>query len=99
MKFKSLRGLATILFALLNTVVIKPVGQQNNPYDLAKLRKLKNIVPIAVIGSGPGGLSAAFYGARERFHVVLLEGLKKGGQLVDTNDVENWPAIEHKLGL
>jgi len=56
------------------------------------------IVPIAVIGSGPAGRSAALYASRLNFHVVCFEGKEPGGQLMGTSEVENWPGIKRDLG-
>lgn len=58
----------------------------------------KNVVPIAIIGSGPAGLSAAVYAARLGFYSVVFQGKNPGGQLVTTSYVENWPGIQKMLG-
>lgn len=58
----------------------------------------KNIVPIAIIGSGPAGLTAALYGGRAKIHTVVFTGDEPGGQLIGTTDVQNWPAIEKMWG-
>lgn len=79
-----------------NSVAINQTHTAN--YNLSEIKSKKNIVPVAVIGGGPGGLSSAFNAARERFHTVLFQGPKLGGQLMDTNYVENWPAITRDLG-
>lgn len=54
--------------------------------------------PLIILGSGPAGYTAAVYAARANLHPVLITGLQKGGQLMTTSDVENWPGDERIEG-
>ena len=47
---------------------------------------------LLILGSGPAGYTAAVYAARANLKPVLITGMAQGGQLMTTNEVDNWPA-------
>jgi thioredoxin reductase (NADPH) len=53
---------------------------------------------LVIIGAGPAGLTAAIYGRRSGLDVLILEKGIPGGQINTTDEIENWPGVQHASG-
>jgi len=56
------------------------------------------IYDLVIIGGGPGGLTAGIYAMRAALKVVLIEKGVAGGQMNNSDEVENWPGTEKISG-
>jgi thioredoxin reductase (NADPH) len=56
---------------------------------------------VIIIGSGPAGHTAGIYASRANLKPLMFEGMVRGGipggQLMITNDVENFPGFPEKI--
>ena len=57
------------------------------------------IYDIAIIGAGPRGLTAAIYGQRAGLRTINFEANVHGGQIINTPEVENYPALGKISGV
>lgn len=53
----------------------------------------KNIYDVIIIGGGPAGLTAGLYTSRARLNSLLIEKGITGGQINNTNWIENYPGF------
>jgi thioredoxin reductase (NADPH) len=55
---------------------------------------MSEIYDCIIVGAGPAGLAAALYASRDRFKTLILEKFMPGGQITNTDRIENYPGIE-----
>lgn len=53
---------------------------------------------VAIIGAGPGGMTAALYASRANLSVVMLDRGIYGGQMNNTAEIENYPGFDSVMG-
>jgi thioredoxin reductase (NADPH) len=53
---------------------------------------------VVIVGAGPAGLTAAMYAGRSMLRAVLLERGAPGGELLNTEIIEDYPGFEHVEG-
>ena len=53
---------------------------------------------LVIIGTGPAGLTAAIYARRAGLDALLIEKGAVGGQILITDEVENWPGVARASG-
>ena len=49
---------------------------------------------VVIVGAGPGGLTAGMYSARAELKTLCLEKLMPGGQIANTELIEDYPGFE-----
>lgn len=59
---------------------------------------LEKIYDVAIIGAGPAGMTAAVYASRANLSTIILERGIPGGQMANTELVENYPGYDSILG-
>ena len=55
------------------------------------------MIEVLIIGSGPAGYTAGIYSARAGRKTVLISGAQKGGQLMISPEIENFPGFGDPL--
>jgi len=58
----------------------------------------EKIYDVVIIGAGPAGMTAAVYTSRGNLSTLMIERGIPGGQMANTEEVENYPGFEHILG-
>lgn len=58
----------------------------------------EKIYDVIIAGAGPAGLTAAVYTSRAALSTLMIERGIPGGQMANTEEVENYPGFDHILG-
>lgn len=59
--------------------------------------KVTEQVDLVIIGGGPAGLTAGIYAGRGQLNTVILEKGLPGGQIAQTEEVENYPGFAEAI--
>lgn len=58
----------------------------------------EKIYDVIIVGAGPAGMTAAVYTSRANLSTLMIERGIPGGQMANTEEVENYPGYDHILG-
>ena len=63
-----------------------------------KQKENEHVHDMIIIGGGPAGYTAALYAARSGFDTLVLEKLSAGGQMAQTEQIDNYPGFADGIG-
>src|SRR5699024_5713985 len=58
----------------------------------------EKIYDVIIAGAGPAGMTGAVYASRANLDTLMIESGVPGGQMANTEAVENYPGFDHILG-
>jgi thioredoxin reductase (NADPH) len=80
------------LLLLCNSCNIRKEKKEANvSSDSSKTIDLTNVQNVVIVGSGPAGLTAGIYTARDNLDPIVIEGDRPQGLLTLSHKIENWP--------
>ena len=59
---------------------------------------MEDLLDVVIIGAGPGGLTAGVYASRAKLDVLILDKGIPGGQMQNTEEIENYPSYNKITG-
>lgn len=62
------------------------------------MTETEKIYDVVIIGAGPAGMTAAVYTSRANLSTLMIERGIPGGQMANTEEIENYPGFDHILG-
>ncbi len=60
---------------------------------------MSQVYDVVIVGAGPAGLAAAIYTARNRLKTIILDKMVPGGQINNTDRIENYPGFLRISGM
>lgn len=60
---------------------------------------MQEILDLVIIGAGPAGMTAAIYASRTWMKFKIIEKLSPGGQMIKTDEIDNYPGFSNISGV
>ncbi|BAU26619.1 thioredoxin reductase (NADPH) [Aneurinibacillus soli] len=73
------------------------IGYDIDKWEVVTMSEQK-IYDVIIAGAGPAGMTAAVYTSRANMSTLMLERGIPGGQMANTEEIENYPGYESILG-
>jgi thioredoxin reductase (NADPH) len=81
-----------------DTIMVAPTNAELAAKIGLEPKAKREYYDLIVIGSGPAGLSAAIYAAREGYETLVIDAAGVGGQAGITDRIDNYPGFPQGVG-